>query len=305
MQKMNAQLPYISTDLSNLQKEVDQSELALPVRKGCEAKIVWHDEAQPQKTEYAVVYLHGFSATHEEGNPAHYQLAEALNANLYLSRLSDHGLDTQEPLLKTTANQLLTDAQYALAIGKRIGKKVILVGTSTGGTLALQLASVHSDIAALVLYSPNIQIADQTSKLLNNPWGLQIARQVFGGNYRSYEAPPPLNHFWHTHYRLEALVELEELVEKTMTTTTFEQVKQPVFLGYYYKDEEHQDDVVSVAAMQDMFAALGTPPEMKEEVAFSTVGDHVICSKHKSNDYAVVVNRTLEFLERILPKQKP
>jgi alpha-beta hydrolase superfamily lysophospholipase len=79
-----------------------------------------------------------------------------------------------------TAENLWESAQQAYAIGKQLGNKVILMGTSTGGTLALQLAAAYPEIAGLVLYSPNIAINDPNAWILNNPWGLQIARLVKG-----------------------------------------------------------------------------------------------------------------------------
>ena len=38
------------------------------------------DSGKLQQTEYAIVYLHGFSASKEEGNPAYHYLAKALKA---------------------------------------------------------------------------------------------------------------------------------------------------------------------------------------------------------------------------------
>jgi hypothetical protein len=63
-----------------------------------------------------------------------------------------------------------------------------------------------------------------------------------------------------------------------MTKEVFEKVKIPVFLGYYYKDEEHQDNVVSVDAMKEMFEQLGTPASLKKSEAFPNSGNHVITS---------------------------
>jgi hypothetical protein len=64
-----------------------------------EARIVWANDSLKQKTEYAIVYLHGFSASQEEGNPVHRNIAKQFGCNLYLSRLSQHGVDTTDALL--------------------------------------------------------------------------------------------------------------------------------------------------------------------------------------------------------------
>ncbi len=136
-----------------------------------EARIEWLNDSLKEKTEYAVVYLHGFSASREEGDPVHSDFAKKFGCNLYLPRLEDHGIDTTEPLAFLTADRLWNSAKESYAIGKQLGRKIILMSTSTGGTLALKLASEYPDIAGLILLSPNIAINDGFAWLLNNPWG--------------------------------------------------------------------------------------------------------------------------------------
>jgi len=118
-----------------------------------------------------------------EGDPVHRDIAKFFGCNLYLARLAQHGIDTTDALINMTADNLWESAKQAYAIGKKLGKKVILMGTSTGGTLALQLAATYPEVSGLVLYSPNIAIKDPNAWLLNNPWGLSIARMVKGSQY--------------------------------------------------------------------------------------------------------------------------
>lgn len=59
--------------------------------------------------------------------------------------------------------------------------------------------------------------------------------------------------YWNLHYRFEAVVEMQNFLTHTMNKEVFSQVKIPVLLTYYYKDEAHQDQVVSVKAMQKCF----------------------------------------------------
>ena len=56
-----------------------------------QARIIWYDTLR-QKTPFAIVYLHGFSASQGEGDPIHQEVAERYGMNLYLSRLSGHGI---------------------------------------------------------------------------------------------------------------------------------------------------------------------------------------------------------------------
>jgi len=265
------------------------------LKSGNEAKIVWADSAH-QQTEYAVVYLHGFSASKEEGNPVHQNFAKSINANLYLARLADHGIDTVAPMQYFTADRLWESSKEAFAIGKKLGKKVILVGTSTGGTIALKLAATYPEIHSLVLLSPNIAINDNKAWLLNNHWGLQIARAVTGGNERILDGKSPTyKKYWYDHYRLESVVQLQELLESTMDKSLFEKVKQPVLILYYYKDEKEQDPVVKVSAMLEMFDELGTPASKKQKLALPNTGNHVIGSSITSKDISSVEKAMKDF----------
>jgi len=245
--------------------------------------------------------LHGFSASQEEGNPVHQNIAKQFGCNLYLARLSEHGIDTTDALINMTAESLFESAKEAYAIGKQLGEKVILMGTSTGGTLALQLAAMYPEIAGLVLYSPNIAIKDPNAWLLNNPWGLQIARLVKGSNYMGVQKDHPLyQQYWNTKYRLEATVQLEELLETTMTKENFANVKQPLLVLYYYKNEKEQDPVVSVAAMKAMFLQVSTEVARKKMIPIPNSGNHVMASPIQSKDIISVQKETAQFLESVL-----
>ena len=54
------------------------------------SKVIFFDSI-PQKTEYSIVYLHGFSGSSEDGAPVHEMIARELGFNLYLPRLYAHG----------------------------------------------------------------------------------------------------------------------------------------------------------------------------------------------------------------------
>jgi hypothetical protein len=78
------------------------------------------------------------------------------------------------------------------------------------------------------LYSPNIAINDKNAWLLNNPWGLQIARLVKGSKFNTAKMnTPEYKQYWNHQYRLEAAAQLEELLETGMVSETFKLVKQP------------------------------------------------------------------------------
>ncbi|TXN37033.1 alpha/beta hydrolase [Flagellimonas hymeniacidonis] len=300
---MDTALPKVNADLVQLEKWIDDKEVALPnVKPNNQSRIVWFDSI-PTKTDYSIVYLHGWSASSGEGDPIHTETAKKYGCNLYLPRLAGHGLNEKEAMLNLTANEVLDSAKEAIAIAKQLGNKVIIMATSTGGTLALHLAGGDSDIAGILLYSPNVEIYDKNAKLLTGPWGLQLAKAVKKSDYHEFEASDEKKKYWTTKYRVEALTHLQALVDNTMVPETFQKVEQPVFLGYFYKDEANQDNVVSVPAMLKMFEALGTESNLKRKVAFSNVGDHVMTSSITSKDLESVQEETDKFFEEIIGLQ--
>jgi pimeloyl-ACP methyl ester carboxylesterase len=286
----------------SLEAWIAAGEARLKLKPNNEARIIWRNDSLKEKTEYAIVYLHGFSASQEEGDPVHRTIARTFGCNLYLSRLSMHGIDTTEPLLGITAENYWESAQQALNIGRQLGKKVILMGTSTGGTQALQLAAAYpKEVASIILMSPNIEINDPSAWLLNNPWGLQIARMVIGSDYIvAKDTRPVYKNYWSSPYRMEATVELQEMLETSMKAATFQRVTQPLLLMYYYKDEANQDPVVRVSAMRKMFENISTPMSLKKEVAIPNAGDHVIGCHLKSGDVGSVIKASADFMQQVM-----
>jgi len=296
----NTQLPAVPAQGSLLEKYISTEEAKHKLKPDNEARILWFNDSLKEKTEYAVVYLHGFSASQEEGDPVHYEFAQKFGCNLFLSRLDAHGVDTTEPLASFTAEGVWNSAKEAFAIGKQLGKKVILMATSTGGTLALKLAAEYPEIAGLILLSPNIAINDPNAWLLNNHWGLQIAHLVKGKYNTAKDTTATYAQYWNNKYRMEATVQLEELLETTMKESVFKKVKQPTLLLYYFKDEDHQDDVVKVSAMKRMFTQLATPANEKREQALPNIGDHVLGSYIKSKDLQSVEEACEKFAVEVL-----
>ncbi|MBY0477359.1 MAG: alpha/beta hydrolase [Chitinophagaceae bacterium] len=297
-------LPVVPADAAALETYIAQQEAQHKVKPENEARIIWANDSTKQKTAFAIVYLHGFSASQEEGDPVHTAIAKKFGCNLFLARLSDHGIDTSDAMANLTAENYWESVKQAYAIGKQLGNKVIFMGTSTGGSNALQLAANYPEIASIILLSPNIEINDPNAWLANNPWGLQIARLVKGSNYNITKDQREIyKKHWYSKYRLESIVALQEYLETTMTRETFQNIKQPVHLLYYYKDEVHQDSVVKVSAMLRMFDELGTAASQKRKTAMPNTGDHVMGSYIKSNDYQGIEAEITKFMTEVLKMQ--
>lgn len=295
------QLPSMPATPDSIDTYVGLLESKHAIKPDNQARVVWANDSVHTKTAYAIVYLHGFSASQEEGNPVHRNLAKQFGANLYLARLSAHGIDTSDALLNMTATSLWETAKEAYAIGKQLGEKVIIMGTSTGGTLALQLAAAYPEIAGLVLLSPNIAINDPNAWITNNPWGLQIARLVKGGKMNIIpNKTDEYKKYWNQTYRLEAVTELQELLETAMNKNTFEKIQQPLLTLYYYKNEKEQDPVVKVSAMKTMFEEVSTPAGMKRMIPIPNAGSHVLGSPIQSKDIVTVEKEAARFMKEVL-----
>jgi len=302
-------MPTVPSDAAGLETYIKNNEAQHKIKPDNEARIVWNNDSLKNKTEYVIVYLHGFSASQGEGDPVHKNIASMFGCNLYLSRLAEHGIDTTEPMMNLSADNYWESAKQALAIGKQLGKKVILMGTSTGGTNALQLAATYPDeVAALVLLSPNIAINNDKAYLLNNHWGLQLAKLVTGSDHNtSKDSRPIYKQYWYSRYPFNGTAALQEVIETTMLPETFAKVKQPTLLLYYFKDQIHQDSVVKVDAMLKMYDQLGTPTSLKHKQAMPNAGDHVMGSYIKSHDVEGVQREIAAYMVDVLkmtPLQK-
>ena len=207
--------PPLSPDLDAwLSAREAASHRSTPIIAGAEKRVRWFDGAANSQTRYAVVYLHGFSATRQEVAPLGELVADQLGANLFETRLHGHGLATS-PLADVSAEHWLDDAAEALAVGAAIGESIVLMGTSTGATLAIAMADhdAFETVSGVVLISPNFAPRDSTAEILTWPGGPQLA-ELLVGETRSWTAANDLQEqFWSTTYPMAATVEMMRLVK--------------------------------------------------------------------------------------------
>ena len=250
----------------DLDTYLKRTEAAYPdIVPGTEKKIVWA-HGPGEQTPLALVYVHGFSASRQDTAPLALWVAGHLHANLYSTRLSGHGRGSSA-MLDCSVNGWVNDMHEAMEIGKRLGQRVVIMGASTGGTLAAwQAAQSHSDeIAALVLISPNFGPADHRAAILTWPWGAQMA-ELLVGKIRSWK---PVNeahgHYWTSSYSVRALLPMMGLV-KLVHSLDLHRVKVPTLVIY-----SPDDKTVDARAIRTAFENIGA--EQKKLVAFGQVGD--------------------------------
>ncbi len=215
-------------------------------------RIRWQQTGVP--TPIAIVNLHGFSATRQEVAPTAEIIADALEANLFETRLTGHGRQRSQ-LEGMRAEDWLRDGREALAIGNAIGDEIVLIGTSTGATLALSMLGEDAmrNVRAIVLISPNILPADPTAEWITRPAGPLLLRLIAGDTH-SFE---PYNEqqaiFWTTSYPTAAIVEVMRLADRVASLLSTPVDHEILMLL------APADQVVSTSAAREAFELLDSP----------------------------------------------
>jgi len=222
-------------------------------------QIIWAGEPGSQ-TPLSVVYLHGFSASQQEVRPLPELVASGLGANLFFTRLTGHGRDGSA-MAEASAGDWIEDTAEAMAIGRRLGQRVLVLATSTGGTLAAIAASdaaLRQDLAGIAMISPNFEIANPSAKLLTLP----AARHwvpIVAGEERSFE---PRNaeqeKYWTTRYPVVSVLALAALV-KHARTLDFTATSTPALITF-----SDADKVVNPSATREVATQWGGPLKLLE-----------------------------------------
>jgi esterase/lipase len=224
-------------------------------------------------------------------------LADSLGANLFYTRLAGHGRDAAA-MGEATVEDWLHDVAEAMAVGERLGDRVVLVGTSTGGTLALWAAgraSWRERIAALVLVSPNLALKDPRARMLLWPWGGVLARVVVGKERCFHPVNPRQARHWTTCYPTGALLPMMALVEhvRSMDPRT---VSAPLFVAY-----SPEDEVVDEKESHRVMASLASRAKRFMVVAGSGDPEHHVIAGNITSPATTdtVVAAALDFLRGV------
>jgi len=290
----NIKPPALPDDLDLYLKS---SEQAIPdLREGMEKTIVWVDPETCQPTDFSIVYLHGFSASRREVAPVCDLMAEKLQANLFYTRLTGHGR-SNDAMGEIQLDALLQDAVEAMAIGTRIGKQVILVGTSTGATLACWLArgEYQASISSLIFISPNFGLRQWQSELLLLPWAKSILKFIQGEVYRFKPRNDQQAYFWTTEYPSRALIPMMELVQ-LVRNTALQDIMAPTLILY-----SPQDQLVDAKAIEKRFKQIASPIKKIQKIKTEPDSQqHVIAGDILSPDTTQqVVWEILSFINRL------
>ncbi len=299
--EVKLQLAESAWELSDALRYVDQRAHMEGIRMGNQDSLVWADTVG-KKTAFSLVYLHGFSSSRMEGHPLHIGLAKQFGMNLYMPRLAYHGLVSDTAFDHYNNDVYIQSALNAIEVGRALGDQVILMSCSTGGTLSIPIAAENKDkIAALMMYSPNIAIKDPSSQLLSMPWGKQVGEMVIGSEvYHVRSLPPDGAPYWYTHYNIQGLVSLQQMIDAYMQDAYFNKLDLPCFVSYYYKNEEEQDDVVSTEAIDDFITSVhkhADPLVVDKDGDYHT---HVITYQKANPDFEDLYSKSASFIENVI-----
>lgn len=245
---------FAPPEISELPEDLDawlyQQESA--VRPEISRRIVWAGRPGV-KTPLAIVYLHGFSATSQEIRPVPDLIAAWRGSNLYFARLNGHGLDGAS-LANAQVSDWARDVAEAVAIGQRLGEKVIVIGASTGGTLAALAArdpKLGPMIDGVVLVSPNFGLQNRWAFLARLP----LARQwmpLIAGQERCFQPVNDMHRqYWTSCYPLVSVLPMVALVAEA-NRGGYGDAQQPLLALW-----SDADSVVEPAAIKRILESWG------------------------------------------------
>jgi esterase/lipase len=228
-------------DLKTLDTDLATAEAQVPnLREGCAKSVTWSGDAGVQ-TDIAVVFIHGFSATCGELRPLPEMIATALGANLFATRLMGHGQDGAA-MGTATLDGWRADVREAIAIGRTIGKRVLVIGCSTGGTLTA-LGLTNGDIAegpdliGVCFVSPNFGLRHKIAQLfLDLPFSEHWAPYLIGQNRKFDIVNDQHARFWTTTYPTKSVKPMGDAI-RAVRRADLTKVVTPLFMAVNADDQ--------------------------------------------------------------------
>lgn len=299
---------FEKTKVPNNLKEIDQNllieESKFNLQENTRKEIIWNKAYT--KTEYSVVYIHGFGASKNEIYPIPHNIAKELNANIFFTRLKGHGINNKDSFKGVKTQDWLRDIDEAIQIGQLIGEKLILIGTSNGGTCAIWALKNYPDkIYSAVLISPNIYPKDKRTSLVYYPWGQQIAYLITGGyNELATSKNQRTEHeevtTFHSPIRqVDSIIAMMGLV-KLINTSRFNDLKTPLTIAYSPKDP-----TVDSMEINKFISEYGGHKKVIPMILVESLYSHVPVGNHSyrsAQNTSYLTKHAVDFIKQIKSK---
>jgi carboxylesterase len=227
-----------------------------------------------------VLLIHGFTATVAEVRP----LAEALlSAGYTVAGPLLPGHYTQPADLNQVRwRDWVTAVEAAYQNLSAQSERVVVGGESTGGLLSLYLATLHPEIAALLLYAPALQLTLKPSSILRiflfSPFVPWVPKDYMDDNplWQGYPVNP-----------LRGVIQLLKLQKKVRPLLSL--VRQPTLIVQGRSDTSVRPEVPDTIYN-------GIQSSLREKIWMEKSGHCVLLDQERQ----VIFDMTLRFLERVL-----
>lgn len=271
--------------------------MTAPIRPGAGPVTLWAGE-EGARTDVAVLYIHGFSASPVELSPYPEQVAATFGANYHAPLLDGHGRDGAA-LAAATRATWVREVEAALDRARAMGERVVVMSCSTGGTLvaeALSRSGPAARVVASVFVAPNAGLKNPAGRML---LGLPLARHwvpYVAGRERSFDMPPSHQAVWTARYPTTALFPMHEALVALRRADLSRATASALFL---YSDK---DTVVSAADTDRLIPRWGGPTRVEklDPLPGDDPGAHLLAGIAAPNGTARLTDLTVAWLRGVL-----
>lgn len=242
-------------DIATIEATLAAAEAQVPhLRPGCEKRIVWAG-ASARKTGISVLFIHGFSASGGELRPLPDLVAAAFDANLHFTRLTGHGQDG-DAMGRATFVDWQRDVAEAIAIAQTLGEEVVIIGCSTGCTLASLALAEGTQVKAMIHISPNFGLRHWAVQTLLDLPGSRHWSKYVAGSSRSFEPISDAHAtYWTVRYPTAAVHVMADTV-RAARDADLSRINTPALFCFNDKDQ-----VVHPADIRKVIDRWGAPTE--------------------------------------------
>ena len=221
----------------------------------CDSHVVWAAGWEQRRAPIVVLCVHGWSASPRESEPFPTALATALGAHLYKHRLVGHAMAPDLPrgsdalLDVATRPAMLIDVVVAWKVARTLGKRVVVLGCSTGAALLTWLIAQpwiaddeFANISAAIMISPAYALASPVYPIVKWSWRLlphrfivSLLHAAIGSSTYDWSVPPgpkqwERSEFWTCSYPTAALVNIISLYWQVEHAVDYRNIKCPLLV---------------------------------------------------------------------------